>query len=71
MIYVKYLMAICEKNSIKWWILGLDIWTFWRRLIVVVCMMPLMPTISIMEVGPPILVGIGGVGGWDICLFSK
>ena len=47
MIYVKYLMAISEKVFIKWWILGLDIWTFWRRLIVVVCMMPLMLTISI------------------------
>ena len=46
---VRYLRAIWEKDSISLWSLELGICRSWRSLTVVVCIMPLIPTVIIMD----------------------
>jgi hypothetical protein len=44
---IRYPIAICEKDSISLWILELGICRAWRSLIVIVCVVPLTPIVSL------------------------
>ena len=48
MMCVKYFVAICESFSINLWTLGVGIWRSWRCLVVVVCIVPFIPTVMMM-----------------------
>lgn len=67
MMWVRFLMAICGKLSMKLQILRVRILRSWGHLVVVVCMVPLIPPV-IMIGAPPILAGIEMVERLCICL---
>ena len=46
--YVRYLIAIWEKDFISLWILELGIYRSWRSLTIVVCIVPLILAVIIM-----------------------